>query len=131
MTQHRALRILVYVNGHLERINIAIHCVKLLSPDTAQVPSTPYNAGPYTREFTMAKIDKMLAENTIEPAQTEWTAPIVIVPKKKKTPQFCSAYRKLNGVTKLGSYLVPQMGECIDSLGEAAACSALDANSMY
>lgn len=73
----------------------------------------------------------MLSENIIEPAQTEWTAPIVFVPRKYRTLGFCADYRKLNAVTKRDSYSIPHMDECIDSFGKATTFLTLDANSRY
>lgn len=58
-------------DGLLCRIDIAKHPTELFQPSTAPVHSAAYHAGPGTREFEKAKIDKMLAENLIEPAQTE------------------------------------------------------------
>lgn len=80
-----------------------------------------------TKEFEKTKIDKILAENIIESAQTEWAAPIVFAPKKDRTLWFCVDYRKLNAVTGRDSYPIPRMDGSIDSEGKAN--SLLDARS--
>lgn len=68
-------------DGHLGRISTAKHRIELSDPNTAPVLSAPPHDGPKTREFERIEVDKMLAENVIEPAQTEWASPIVFTPK--------------------------------------------------
>jgi len=73
----------------------------------------------------------MLDKGVIEPANTEWASPIVFVPKPDGTLRFCVDYRRLNEMTIRDAYLIPRMGECIDSLGDAVIFSTLDCNSGY
>lgn len=73
----------------------------------------------------------MLSQKFIEPAQMEWTAPIIFAMKKDRMLRFCVDYRKLNAVTKLDSYLIPRMDKCNAFLGNAAIFSTSDANSGY
>lgn len=101
----------------------------LVQPDTASKYSASYQAGPSTWEFEKTKIDIVLPKNSIEPAQTQWAAPIVFVSKKDGTFRFCVSYWKLNAVTKRYLYFSLRMDECIDPLGKAAVFSTLDANS--
>lgn len=68
-------------NGHIERTNIAEHCIELVSPDTATVHSAPYRTGSKARGSEKTEIEKLLAENIIDLVQTEWAAPIIFVPK--------------------------------------------------
>lgn len=77
----------------------------------------------------MVEIDKMLAENILKPAQTEWAASIVVLSKKKAESPFCVNYRKLNAIAKRDLQPIHCMGECIDSLCKATIFSTLEANS--
>lgn len=92
-------------HGHLGGIKIANHRIELLQPDTAPGHSTLYRAGPKTKEFEEAEVDKMLVESVIEPAQAEWAVPIVLVPKRNGNVRFRIDYCKLNTITKRDSYL--------------------------
>lgn len=96
-------------DGHLGRKSTAKHRVELVDPNTPPVPSAPYRAGPKARELEKTEINKVLAENIIEPAQTEWASPIVFAPKEDGTVRFCVDYRKVNEITKQDSYPIPRM----------------------
>lgn len=73
----------------------------------------------------------MLIENIIRPAQPDRAAPVVIIPKKKETVQFCVDYRKLDAVIKHDSYPTSRMDEYVDSLGKATILSMLDGKRGY
>lgn len=68
----------------------------------------------------------MLATKVTEPAQSYLPSPIVIVPKKDGTPEFCAGFRKLNEITIPYSFLIPRMDECIDNLGDSTLYYVLD-----
>ena len=73
----------------------------------------------------------MLEAGVIEPAQSEWESPVLLVPKPDGSMGFCVDYRKLNAVTVKDTYPLPRMDECLDSLGDTKVFSALDAISGY
>ena len=71
----------------------------------------------------------MAAEGVIEPSQSEWGSPALLVPKPDGAPRFCVDYRRLNAVTVKDSYPLPRMDECLDTLGDAQWFTTLDAQS--
>ena len=95
------------------------------------VNTHPYRAGPQARLLEDKEVNRMLEAEVIEPAQSEWASPVVLVDKKDGTTRFCVDYRKLNSVTVKDTYPLPRMDECLDSLGDATIFSALDCNSGY
>ena len=67
----------------------------------------------------------------IEPTNSEWASPVVLVPKPDGTPRFCIDYRRLNERTVKDSYPLSRMDECLDSLGEARVFSTVYCNAGY
>lgn len=76
------------LDGPFGRITMVKHRIELLLPDPSPVHSAPYQSGPETREFEKAEIDKVLAENVIDPAQTELAARKYSFPKKTELTHF-------------------------------------------
>lgn len=60
-------------------------------------------------DFEKQNNERLLAENVIEPAWTEWPAPIVFGPKKKWSLGACMDYQKVNAVTVMDSYPLLRM----------------------
>ena len=52
---------------------------------------------------------------------------MLLAPKKDGTLRFCVDFRRLNALTIPDTYPLPQMEDCIDSLGEARLFTTLDA----
>ena len=73
----------------------------------------------------------MLKEGVIEPANTDWASPVVLVPKPERPLRFCIDYRRLNAMNIRDTYPIPRMDECIDSSGDAVIFSTLECNSGY
>ena len=68
----------------------------------------------------------MLENNIIEPSQSEWSSPCILVPKPDGTFRFCTDFRKLNAVTKADSYPLPRVDDCIDHIGKAKYVTTFD-----
>ena len=117
-------------SGKLGAINTTEHAIELV-PGTRPVHTQPYREGPKTREIVKGEVERQLRAGVIEPAQSAWASPVVIVPKPDGTPRFCVDYRRLNAVTVRDSYPLPRMDDCIDSLGNAVVFTTLDANCGY
>ena len=93
-------------DGHIGTINLAKHRIEL-KEGAKPVYQQPYRAGPHQRQLEEIEIKKMLDADVIEPAITEWAAPIVFAPKKDGYLRFCIDYRRLNELTVRDSYPIP------------------------
>ena len=83
------------------------------------------------REVEKQELEKMLKRNVIEPSNSAWSSPIVLVSKKDGSTRFCVDYRKLNDVTIKDAYPLPRIDECLDSLSESKWFSCMDLNSGF
>lgn len=68
-------------NEHLRLTSAAKHRIDLTEPRKL-INQNPYCAGPRHRELEKTKADKLLSEEVIEPANTEWASPTVFAAKK-------------------------------------------------
>jgi len=90
LEKHRALW-----SGHLGSIKATEHRTEL-RPGSKPVRLNPYRMGPRTRELIKAQVDRILKLEVIEPSQSEWASPVVLIPKTDGSPRSCIDYRKLN-----------------------------------
>ena len=117
-------------SGKLGSLSVTQHRIELKTGSTP-VHAQPYRAGPKARQVEEEHVSKMLEAGVIEPANSEWASPVVLVTKPDGSVRFRVDYRKLNSLTVKDTYPLPRMDECIDSMGEAQFFTALDANSGY
>lgn len=117
-------------SGNLGEIAASEHHIDLV-PGTRLITQHPYRAGPRTQEIEQQHVDHMLRKGLVEPGQSALASRVIIVPKEDGSLRFCVDYRNLNSITVRGTYCLPRMDECIDSLGDTTVCTTLDAKSGY
>jgi len=61
-------------------------------------------------------VDEMLAGGQIEPSDSPWAAPTVLVTKKDGSTRFCVDYRALNKVTRKDAFPLPRIDDSLDML---------------
>ena len=76
-------------------------------------------------------IQKMWDNNTIQPSNSEWASPSVLVRKKDGSVCWCIDFRALNKVTNKDAFPLPLIKDCLDSLSGVRYMSTLDMNSGY
>ena len=86
----------------------------------------PYRMNPMKLQYLKDEIQYFMEKNFIEPSQSDWSSPCILVPKQDGTFQMCTDYRKVNSVTKTDSFPVPRMGDCIDNIGQAKYVTKFD-----
>lgn len=83
------------------------------------------------RQVAEDKVREMAAAGVIEPSDSPWAAPAVLVRKKNDSWRFCVDYRRLNAVTKKDSYPLPRIDDALDHITGSSWFSSLDLRSGY
>ena len=83
------------------------------------------------REVIEREVKKMLDSGIIEPSDSPWAAPVVLVRKKDGSVRFCVDFRKLNAITKKDAYPLPRIDESLDLLAGSKWFSTLDLAQGY
>lgn len=119
-----------------------LSCTKLyeqsiqLKPDTNPVYVKPYRL-PHAQKSEIEKqIKNMLQDEIIEETRSEWSSPLLLVPKKvdatgEKKWRVVIDYRKLNQQVQDDKFPLPNITEILDSLSGAMYFSHLDLYQGY
>lgn len=62
----------------------------------------------------------------IEPSNSEWSSPLVIVPKKDGSLRVCVDFRKLNAQSRFDAYPMPRIDDLLERIGQARYITTLD-----
>ena len=98
---------------------------------TRPVRLSPYHIPHAYREAVQKKLKEMTVAGVIEPSQSEWSSPIVVVKKKDRNIQLFIDYHRLNSTTPFDAYPMPRTDELIDRLGGAKYITTLDLAKGY
>lgn len=106
-----------------------------LQPNAEPVYTKQYRLPFSQREEIEKQINKMLSDNIIEPTKSEWSSPILLVPKKSdnnsKKWRLVVDYRKLNCKILDDKFPLPNISDILDSLSGAMYLSQLDLSQAY
>ena len=92
----------------------------------------PYRRVPMALEDKVEKMIHELADKgIIQPSESAWNAPLVIVPKKNGDIRLTVDYRKLNSITKRPIFPIPDTRHLLDALHGSAYFTTLDLSSGY
>ena len=76
-------------------------------------------------------LQELLNRGIIQPSQSDYASPIVLVRKKSGALRLCVDYRRLNAKTRRDAYPLPRIEESLDALGGAWYFSTIDLASAY
>ena len=90
------------------------------------VKQHPYRLHPERQQYLRKEVKYLLDNDFIEPSQSEWSSPCILVPKSDGTFRMCTDYRKVNSVTKTDTFPIPRIDDCIDNIGHAKYVTKFD-----
>ncbi|KAJ8014587.1 hypothetical protein DPEC_G00017180 [Dallia pectoralis] len=76
-------------------------------------------------------LEEMHAAGVVEPSESPWMSPVVLVKKKDGTWRYCVDFRQLNDITVKDSYPLPRVDESLDRIKGSVWFSSLDLRSGY
>ena len=76
-------------------------------------------------------VKDMLTGGQIEPSDTPWASPVVLVTKKYGSTRFCVDYRRLISLTVKDTYPLPRIDDSLRLLGNQQWFSTMDLASGY
>ena len=113
----------------LGRTDLVYHRIK--TGDHTPIKQQPHCLPIHYQEDIHNLIDEMCQQEVIEPSDSPWSSPVVLVRKRDGSLRFCVDYKKLNTITKKDCYPLPRVNDLLDSLGDAQWFSTLDLRSGY
>ena len=95
------------------------HDVELID-GSKPVKQNPYRMDPVKQQILREEVQYLLDNDFIEPSQSEWSSPCILVPKPDWTFRMCTDYHTVHSVTKLDTFSIRQMDNCIDNLDKVS-----------
>lgn len=131
----QAKRLEGFLGDLFSRVPDGLGCTTLVE-HTIKTSAEPikqrfYPISPALQKHVYAELDDMLGKGIIEPSNSPWSSPIVMVKKPDGSYRFCVDYRKLNRVTERDAYPLPMVTNTLDKLRDARYLSSLDIKSAY
>ena len=94
--------------------------------DSKPITQHPYRMNPLKQKYRQDEVKYLLENDFIEPSQSNYSSPCILVPKSNGTYRMCTDYRKMNSVTKTDSFPVPRIDDCIDKVGNSKYVTKFD-----
>ena len=116
-------------DGRLGRTDLVKHKIDTGSSDPIRLP--PRRTAYAQKKIIEEQLESMTKQDIIEPSNSPYAAPVLLVTKKDGSVRFCVDYRRLNAVTKKDAYPLPRIDSCLESLAGAKWFSTLDLASGY
>lgn len=113
----------------LGRTHLITH--RIDTGDTEPIRQRYYRMSPEKQKIITEQVDDMLKLDVIEPCESPWSSPVLVVGKKDGNARFCLDSRKLNAVTKKDAYSLPYVSEILDNLKDARYLSSIDLSKAF
>ena len=112
------------------RTNLVSHSIPV-EPGTQPIRQAPRRLGAEKDQEVERQVGELVEKGLVEPTDSAWSSPVVLVKKKDGSWRLCVDYRQLNTVTKKDAYPLPRIDDSLDALSGSAYFSTLDLVSGY
>ena len=114
------------LTGHTDAVEHDIN-----TGDRPPIRCAPRRMSPQKMKKEEECVAEMLTGGQIEPSDSPWSSPVVLVTKKDGGTRFCVDYRQLNDATTKDDYPLPRIDDTLDMLAGKQWFSTLDLASGY
>ena len=114
------------LTGHTDAVEHSID-----TGTTTPIRCAPRRMSPQKIKKEETCVAEMLTGGQIEPCDSPWSAPVVLVTKKDGGTRFCVDYHRLNLATVKDAYPLPRIDDTLDMLAGKKWFSTLDLASGY
>ena len=94
--------------------------------DALPIKQHPYRVNPLKLDAMREEINYMLENDIIEPSNSDFSSPSMLVSKPDGTYRFVTNFKAVNAITKCDSYPIPRIEDCTDKIGQAKYVSKFD-----
>lgn len=112
--------------GRTDKITMSID-----TGDAKPFKKRPYLMSPYMLKILNEELDRMLELGVVEPSNSAWSSPVLLVKKSGGEYRFCFDGRALNEVTKHDSYPLPHIDRILSMLRGAKYVSSIDLRKAF
>ncbi|KZS06649.1 Uncharacterized protein APZ42_029823 [Daphnia magna] len=116
-------------NCELGFCKVAEHRINTGSAPPVHQP--PYKSAWKERAIIQRQVGEMLEKGVIEPSNSPWASPVVLVKKKDGSWRFCVDYPRLNAISVKDVYPLPGIEETLSRMGNACIFSTMYLESGY
>jgi hypothetical protein len=117
------------LDGRIRKYSNIKYSIKLVDEATP-VSLPPYHASPEKREAIDKQLDKWFSQEAIQPSDSPWGAPVIVVYKNGK-PRVCVDYRRVNNLSLSDEYPLPKQSDILRTLSGSQWLSTFDALSGF
>ena len=97
----------------------------------APIKQPPRRLGAEKDAEVERQVQELVEKGMVEPADSAWSSPVVLVRKRCGAYRLCCDFRRLNQVTRQDAYPLPRIDDSLDALSGAVYFSTLDLISGY
>ena len=113
---HEFIIILAIKIDELQPTKLLPHTIQLIE-NAKPIKQKGYRLSKIQAQALKQEITKLIKNKLIEPSNSPWSSPVVLVLKKNKKWRMCVVYRKLNNVTIKDAYALPIIDSILFSIG--------------